>query len=384
MERMVDVYIVGSKGIPAKYGGFETFVEELTKGKKSPNIQYHVSCMNADEKHFSHNSADCFNVKVPLPGPLGRIFHVSRALSSIERDYNPKNENIVYVLGCRIGPLMKRHYRNLKRKGFKVFVNPDGLEWKRDKWNSLQKRFLKYCEKCLVTHSDLSICDNKGIEKYINKKYPKAKTDYVAYGAYLKESSYDSSLFFDWLESHSISKAGYYLIVGRFVPENNYETMIREFMLSKTKRDLVIVTNVEKNKFFKRLLKETKFDSDSRIKIVGPIYDRELLLKVRENAYGYVHGHEVGGTNPSLLESLGSTNLNLLLNVDFNREVGGSSALYWKKESLSLATLINQAEGLSKKQIAQFGEMAKNRVRELYNWPFIVDEYEKIFLGDGI
>lgn len=113
---MIDVYIVASKGIPAQYGGFETFVEELTKGKVSQEIKYHVSCMNNDEKHFEYNGADCFNVKVPLKGSVGRIFHVSRVLKQIEKNYNPKNKTIVYILGCRIGPLMRWHYKKLHKK----------------------------------------------------------------------------------------------------------------------------------------------------------------------------------------------------------------------------------------------------------------------------
>ncbi|MCJ0554362.1 glycosyl transferase, partial [Enterococcus cecorum] len=126
-----------------------------------------------------------------------------------------------------------------------------------------------------------------------------------------------------------------YLIVGRFVPENNYEAMIREFMKSKTKRDLVIISNVEKNAFYNDLNKHTNFEKDERIKFVGTVYDQEQLKYIRENAYAYLHGHEVGGTNPSLLEALGSTKVNLLLDVGFNREVGENGALYWKKNTLS-------------------------------------------------
>lgn len=380
MEQIVDVYIVGSKGIPARYGGFETFVEELTKGKVSQNIKYHVSCMNNDEKHFEHNGADCFNVKVPINGPVGRILHVSRALSQIEKSFNPKNKNIVYVLGCRIGPLMKKHYRRLKKRGFQVFVNPDGLEWKRDKWNKIQKKILRYCEKCLVKNSDLAICDNKGIEEYVNETYPNVKTTYIAYGSYLNKSSCDEQVFSEWLEKHKISNNGYYLIVGRFVPENNYETMIREFMKSKTNKDLVIITNVEKNKFYKSLQKATNFESDERIKFVGTVYDKELLLKIRENAFAYIHGHEVGGTNPSLLEALGSTNLSLVFDVAFNKEVCKDSAVYWNKLPGNLATAISFIDSLSNDDIQKFKKLATSRIKTAFCWSLINSEYEKIFV----
>lgn len=381
---MVDVYIVASKGIPAKYGGFETFVEELTKGKKSPDIKYHVSCMDNDEKHFEYNGADCFNIKVPLKGSVGRILHVSRALKHVEKIYNPNNKNIVYVLGCRIGPLMHKHYKKLKKRGFQVFVNPDGLEWKRDKWSSLEKKILKYCEKCLVKNSDLAICDSKNIEKYIKEEYGnKVKnTTYIAYGSYLQKSTCSDEKFSNWIKEKEISSNGYYLIVGRFVPENNYETMIKEFMKSKTNKDLVIITNVEKNKFYDSLLKETSFDKDSRIKFVGTVYDQELLRKIREEAYGYLHGHEVGGTNPSLLEALGSTKLNLLLNVGFNKEVGEDGALYWSKEDHNLASLIDNTDLLNVDIIDEYEKKAKQRIKNMFSWDYIIDEYEKVFLGD--
>lgn len=162
MNTVVHVFIAASKGIPAKYGGFETFVENLTARKQNKSIQYHVSCMNNDEKHFVHNGADCFNVKLPLKGALGRVLHVSRVLSQIEEwcRTNRKERVIVYILGCRIGPLLIPHARKLHKLGVKIFANPDGLEWKRNKWNKLEKKFLKYCENCLVSYADLIICDS--------------------------------------------------------------------------------------------------------------------------------------------------------------------------------------------------------------------------------
>ena len=117
------------------------------------------------------------------------------------------------------------------------------------------------------------------------------------------------------------------------MPENNYETMIAEFMKSTTSKKLVIITNIEKNKFYERLKQKTEFYKDERIKFVGTVYNKDLLKEIRKNAYGYLHGHEVGGTNPSLLEALATTNLNLLLDVGFNREVAMDGALYFNKRA---------------------------------------------------
>lgn len=384
---MVHVFIVASKGIPAKYGGFETFVENLTAKKKSSDIYYHVSCMGEPEKHFEYNNADCFNVKVPLPGAPGRIFHVSRALSQVEdwvREHKGTDEVIVYILGCRIGPLLIGHSKKLHKLGAKVYCNPDGLEWKRSKWSAPAKKFLKYCEKCLVTNSDLSICDSVNIEKYIKKSYG-VKTTFIAYGADVKESECPETKLNEWYQKFKVEKEKYYLIVGRFVPDNNYQTMISEFVKSKTDKDLVIITNVEKNKFYTDLESKTHFEEDKRVKFVGTVYDQELLKKIRENAFAYIHGHEVGGTNPSLLEALASTKVNLLYGIGFNKEVGKSAALYWIKDSGSLAQLIEQTDKdyADSEKRQQMHEAGMKRVTDAYSWNFIVDEYEKVFLNGG-
>lgn len=381
---MVHVFIVGSKGIPARYGGFETFVENLTAGKESNQIQYHVSCMNQDEKHFDHNGADCFNVRVPLPGAPGRIFHVSRVLDQVA-DWcksHPGERVIVYILGCRIGPLLIPHTRKLHKLGASIFCNPDGLEWKRDKWNAAAKKFLRFCEACLVKNSDLAICDSKNIEKYILDTYgKKVNTTFIAYGAEVKPSACSEEALQEWYDHFGIRRGEYYLIVGRFVPENNYETMIREFMASKTRRDLVIVTNMEHNKFYEQLAQTTGFANDGRIKFVGTVYDAELIRKIREEAFAYLHGHEVGGTNPSLLEALASTRVNLLLGVGFNREVAEESALYWDKTPGSLSRLIEQADALTEAEIAQLDSSSTQRVIRSYSWEQICRAYEDIFIN---
>ena len=155
--------------------------------------------------------------------------------------------------------------------------------------------------------------------------------------------------------------------------------MIKEFIKSQTKKDLVIITNIEKNKFYKQLKEKTNFDKDKRIKFVGTVYDTELLKQIRQNAYGYIHGHEVGGTNPSLLEALASTNLNLLFDVEFNKEVADQSAIYWNKQEGNLSKLIDSLETIEEQEIQTYGQKAKQRIKDEYNWEKIVKKYEEIF-----
>lgn len=384
---MKNIFIIGSKGIPAKYGGFETFVEELTKNQVNLNIKYHISCMSNENSEFVHNNARCFNIKVPNIGPAKAVYYDLLALKSCIKyikDNNIENATI-YILACRIGPFMTYYKKILNKMKVKVYVNPDGHEWKRAKWNYLIRKYWKLSERLMVKNSDLLICDSLNIEKYIKSDYRKynPNTTYISYGADSRPSvlSDNSPELIDWYKEKDIINKDYYLIVGRFVPENNYELIIREFMKSSTKRDLVIISNVEENKFYKNLKESTQFDNDKRIKFVGTMYNQELLKKIRENAYGYLHGHAVGGTNPSLLEALATTDLNLLFDIGFNKEVGRDAAFYFSEKENNLSELINELDYLPLENIAQYSSKAKNIINQNYNWNKIVSQYEQLFIN---
>lgn len=379
------VFIVGSKGIPGNYGGYETFVDKLTEyHQNNPNLKYHVACKAKDTKTFEYHNADCFDVKVPSIGPAQAIYYDVAALNQCVRYIKRHNiqHPIVYILACRIGPFAAHFQRVIHKLGGKLYINPDGHEWMRAKWSAPVRKYWKISEQLMTKHCDLLICDSKNIEDYIHDEYGKynPKTTFISYGAETRKSKLadDDPKLIAWYKEKGLSPKSYFLVVGRFVPENNYETMIREFMKSHSKRDFALITNVS-DKFLEELKEKTHFDQDSRIKFVGTVYDKELLMKIRENAYGYFHGHEVGGTNPSLLEALGSTDLNLLLDVGFNREVAEDSALYWTKQSGNLASLIDWADGMNADEISELGKKASLRIVEAYSWQHIADEYESRF-----
>lgn len=389
MEKEIrDVFIIGSKGIPANYGGFETFVEKLTEKQVDKRIKYHVSCLLDNYEEFLHNGARCFNIKVPNIGPAKAVYYDVLALKKCIKYIKENNieKPIVYILACRIGPFIGYYKKQLKKLGGDLFINPDGHEWKRAKWNAVIRQYWKLSEKLMVKHADLLICDSINIEKYIKEDYSKyhPKTTFIAYGADIEKSKLadNDEILLKWYEEKNVRAKEYYLVVGRFVPENNYETMITEFMKSNTKKEFVLITNVEKNKFYDELKMKTGFEKDERIKFVGTVYDQELLKKIRENAYGYFHGHEVGGTNPSLLEALATTDLNLLLDVGFNREVGGDSAIYWNKSKGNLAKVIDESDKFNNDKVIEYGKKAKLRIEENYSWEYIVRLYEYIFLKE--
>ena len=385
------VYIIGSKGIPAKYGGFETFVEKLTEYQKDSNIQYYVACMRENsaksgitDDQFEHNGAICFNIDVSNIGPARAIaYDIAAVNKAIELAKKNKDEApIFYILACRIGPFISGLKKKIRAIGGRLLVNPDGHEWLRAKWSLPVRKYWKFSEKLMVKHADLLVCDSKNIEKYIREDYKQyqPKTTYIAYGTDTTPSSLkaEDAKVRDWYQEKGVSENGYYLVVGRFVPENNYEAMIREFIKSKSKKDFVLITNVEQNKFYDQLLQDTGFDKDPRVKFVGTVYDQELLKYIRENAFAYFHGHEVGGTNPSLLEALASTKLNLLLDVGFNREVGEDGAIYWRKDNLQ--HIIKISEELSQEEIEKMNKLSTKQVKERFSWEFIVDEYETLFI----
>lgn len=376
------IFIIGSRGLPAKYGGFETFVEELVKHQKNENIKYHVACRseNSDlarlsDGHFDYLGADCFAIDVPNIGPARVIAYdilaIKKSLEIIKQEGIEKP--IFYILGNTIGGVIGTYAKKIHSVGGKLFVNPDGLEWRRTKWAAPVRKYLKLAEKKMVKYADLIISDNTGIKEYLTEEYGPVKSEIIAYGTETEISSLD---FSTTLEKFGVKD--YYLIVGRFVPENNYEALIRSFMASNTENDLVIITNYEGNAFYEALLQKTKFDQDKRIKFVGTVYDQNELRYIREHALAYLHGHEVGGTNPGLLEAMWSTSVNLVLDVNFNRETAGDTVLYFSKDELTQK--INQVENLSDIERNDLQKKSRSRIQERYMWDLICTQYEELFV----
>jgi len=398
---MRHIFIIGAKGFT--YGGYETFLDKLTEyHQNNREIQYYIMCKAngigiTDEKklknvkHLSnteyiYHNAHCFKIKSLDLGSAQAIIYDIKALQYC-CNYIKKNniENpIIYVLSSRVGPAMKYFMEKIRKFGGKLWHNPDGWEFKREKYNWIIRKYWKLSESLMVKNADLEVCDSKTIENYICKEYARynPKTIFIAYGSDARPSKLlDTDLnYITWKKKFNLVKYKYYVSVGRFVPENNFETMIREFMKSETDKDFVIITTKD-HKFLNKLDCKLHFSQDKRIKFAGTVYNQELLKKIREDAYGYFHGHSVGGTNPSLLEALSSTKLNFLYDVGFNREVANDAALYWNLEEGNLAEVINKAEHLNKTEIAEYEEKAKNRILNMYNWKLISDKYKEIIMS---
>lgn len=265
------VYLVGAKSLGA-YGGYETFVYKLTEyHQNKENIKYHVACKaNGDgcmdeskfdgvtrinEHEFELHNAHCFKIDVPQIGPAQAIYYDAAALKAccehIKENHIP--HPIVYIMACRIGPFAGYFYRKIHKLGGTVYLNPDGHEWMRAKWSAPIRKYWKISEQMMVKYCDLAICDSVNIEKYIHECYDgkgikgrNPKTTFIAYGADLTLSKLadDDEKLVSWYKEKGLTKKDYYLVVGRFVPENSFEVMIREFMKSKSQKDFAIITNV--------------------------------------------------------------------------------------------------------------------------------------------
>ncbi|MDO5381691.1 MAG: DUF1972 domain-containing protein [Eubacteriales bacterium] len=399
---MQHVFIVGAKGFT--YGGYETFIDKLTEYHQNiDDVKYHIACKAngsglTDEtklkgvkvlssNEYEYHNAHCFKIKSPDIGKAQAILYDVLALKyCITYIKTNKIEHpIIYVLSSRVGPFMGYFTKQIHKLGGQYYNNPDGRESLRSHGKYV-KKYWELSERGMVKHSDLVICDSKNIEKYIKEKYEvyNPKTIFIAYGSEIKPSGLrdDDEKYQNWIKKHDISPFGMFTCILRCVRENNIDIIVREYMMSNTKKDLVIITNQDEV-MLKEMEGKYHYSTDKRIKFVGTVYDQELLKKIRENAYGYIHGHSVGGTNPSLLEALGSTKLNLLFDVEFNREVAEDAAFYWNKTEGNLSKLIDGIDKLKDDCISKYGNAAQNRVKEFYSWEFISNCYYDVWLNQN-
>ena len=379
---MKNVFIVGSRGYHYNYGGWETFVSNLVDNYNDLDTKFHIS-MYTDDKNLKEYEADSNVIVNPIyvkNSTSGKMFIYSvKALKYYIKNIEDNSiENAyIYILGLKLFNYLSMYKKKIRKLGITILVNPDGLEWMRSKWSYPVKKFFLLSEKFMLNASDIIVCDGLGIKEYVDNKYPKLKdkTKYIAYGY----NNIDLSKVNEKkvLNKYDLEKDNYLLMVGRCVPENNYELVINEFMNSDIDKDLVIITNLSSSNYYDKLKISTNFNKDTRIKFIDGVYDKEELAVIRHNAYLYIHGHSVGGTNPSLIEAMSLTDLNILYDVCFNHDIGLDTCLYFKDNS-SLTTLLNNKKILdeSKKKL---GKICKKRVKDNFTWDIIVNEYKKLF-----
>ena len=401
--RQQHIFIVGAKSV-GQYGGFEAFLAELIQQHKDCGaFCYTVAvkangygCMDesvlsgvtpADDHSFFWQGTRIVKLPVPQIGSAQAVALDIKGLSYCLRycEANKIQAPVFYLLACRVGPFLKHFARRIHRLGGTLCVNPDGHEYKRGKWPPPIRAYWKLSERLTVRCADLMVCDSGKIEEYIRETYRKysPKTVFIPYGTSLSPSPLadDDPAYQTWLSANGLTPGEYYMSCSRLVPENSYETMLREFMKSRTRRPLVLITTEEKA-YLETLRKNTGFDGDGRIRFTCPVYNRDLLRKIRENAYANLHGHTVGGTNPTLLEALAATKVNLLIDVPFNREVAQDATLYWTDEPGSLSRLIDETDDparMTESARELLGQKAQDRIRATYTWEQVAARYEALW-----
>ena len=352
-----NISIIGTVGVPACYGGFESLVENLLDYTPE-DVQYTIFCTSKkySEKLESYKGAKLVYLDLDANG-----------MDSIMYDYKSMkmslNADIMLVLGvsgCMFLPFIRKKFKG------KIITNIDGLEWKRDKWNPLAKWLLHYSEKQAVKYSDVVIGDNKGITDYVKETYKKDAV-LIAYGGDHVTKVQDDSLY----EKYPYMKHPYAVTVCRIEPENNVHKIIEAFSRIPEKQ-LVIVGNW-KNSEYGTNLKE-QFSKFENIHLLDPIYESHEINWIRSNASLYVHGHSAGGTNPSLVEAMNFGLPILAFDCVYNRATTQDECLYWSTEE-DIIDLVNNSE-------SKFDAIA-NKMKELgakeYAWEKIAKQYNDLW-----
>ena len=385
----INVFIIGLRGYTQNYGGWEAFAHGLLDNWTDDSVHFYAFEKVDDESKeeiVEVNHVTCICVCEKESGSSAMMKY-DKNCTDITCELVKKNgvkNPIMFHLGVRIGPYLwlKRHV--IKKLGITMMENPAGAEWRRTKWGKVLQVYLFISAIMMAKSTDCMVCDNEGIRELYQKmlKGRKPELEYVAYGVNavpaVKEPAPEKVT--EFLKKWGIEKDQYYLILGRFIPENNYEMMFKGFMKSNTTRKLLVICNykTEIQKFYEHIKESTGFENDSRVIMAGTLYDQEILHYVRQYAHGYIHGHSVGGTNPGLLEAMAETDVNILYDVPFNRYVGGEAAIYFGSEE-SLAQRIEQADQMADEKRWEYGKKAKKRMIEKYSWKYIVDEYNRVF-----
>ncbi|MDB5154787.1 MAG: glycosyltransferase family 1 protein [Mucilaginibacter sp.] len=357
------IAILGTRGIPNHYGGFEHISEYVSAGlvKKGHSVTVYNS-------HNHPYTADTWNgVKIQhcydpeyLVGTAGQFIYDFNCLMDARR----QKFDVVLLMGYTSCSIWGRLYP----KNSTVITNMDGLEWKRSKYSKRVQQFLKYAEKLAVKHSQYYISDSRVIKDYLEDKY-RIHSQYIPYGA-----DVITELEREQIDTNTALKEDYFLLMARMEPENNIETILEGFNNSNSHRSFKVLGDTG-NRFGKFI--RHRFKNDERIEFKGSIFDTAKVRALQNNSYLYFHGHSVGGTNPSLLEAMASEALIAAHNNPFNKSVLHSDAFYFS-DSEEVRYLVETVQRKENEQT-----MMKNNLHKIefqFNWEKIINEYEAFIM----
>ncbi|MBK8817502.1 MAG: DUF1972 domain-containing protein [Methylococcaceae bacterium] len=354
------VAIIGTVGLPATYGGWETLVDHLTK-KLNNQFDITVFCSgNRYEKKLEYyNGVKLEYISLDANGVQSIFYDVVSIVKALKF---ADTLLILGVSGCVFLPLVKLF------SGKKIIVNIDGMEWCRDKWGKFAKWFLKLSESMAIRFADIIVADNKAIQNYISTEYGKP-SQFIAYGA---DHVFKENINTEILAQYPFLKEKYAFKVCRIEPENNIHIILNAFEGIQN-IDLVIIGNWSNSDYGKSLKK--KYDNYSHIHLIEPIYDQNVLNQIRSNCYIYIHGHSAGGTNPSLVEAMYLALPIFAFEVIYNIETTQNRAKYFN----SSHDLLNQLISIEPSELEMMSKAMKSIADSNYVWEKIANQYAALF-----
>jgi len=349
--------ILGARGIPAHYGGFETFAEQLAVRLVERGHEVSVFCEANGTAIEEYEGVKLRHVRARNFGPLSTVVYDAASLWQARSRFD-----VIYMLGYGASALcwLPRVW------GKQVWINMDGLEWARGKWGPVARWYFRWAEAIAMWTPDRIIADAAAIKENLQSRYRKLPPcDVIPYGCEIV-----SRVRTEELNSFGLEPGSYYLVLCRFEPENHIKEIIEGFLESKTQAKLVLVGDHTRKSAYAQSLAGQKSD---RVLFTGPVYDVAKVRALRYFCRAYLHGHSVGGTNPSLLEAMGCGNMVIANDNPFNREVLGSAGLFFStsKEVSACVDSVDSGEA----DIAGMKANVVERVKQFYTWDRITDYY---------
>jgi glycosyltransferase involved in cell wall biosynthesis len=357
------IAILGTRGIPANYGGFETFADELSRRLVERGHDVTVYCRShyVDRDLKDYNGVHLTVLPTVRHKYLDTVIHTF--LSAVSA--STKRFDVVLICNAANSPFIPI----LTWTGTPVAINVDGLERKRKKWNWLGRAYYRLAERSSVWLASEVVTDARAIQEYYLSEYKKPST-MIAYGAEVERQMAP-----EVVANYGVEPEKYFLYVSRLEPENNAAMVVEAFRQVKTDLKLVIVGDAPYATEYKKLIKELAAD-DARIIFTGFVFGSDYKT-LQQNAYAYIHATEVGGTHPALIEAMGFGNCVLCLSTTENDEVAGDAAIFFESAGELAAELQQISDDPS--SVESYRQKARERARSNYSWDAVTDEYEKLF-----
>jgi glycosyltransferase involved in cell wall biosynthesis len=358
------IAIMGIRGLPSTYSGYETFADAIGSRLVERGHEVLVSCRAAlfAERPAIYRGMRLIYTPSLETRELSTLSHTWVCMADVLR----RQTDVILVCNVANG----LHLIVPRLFGRKTAINVDGLEWKRPKWNRVGQAYFRFAAHMACRLADAIVCDAAAMTDVYEREFGAAATT-IAYGATLGNSTDPGAL-----ERFGLEPGRYLLILGRLIPDNNADLSVQAFAGVHTDMPLAIVGDANYKSAFVDALRRT---TDQRVRFLGHVDSQDQLRELYANAYAYIHGHEFGGTNPSLLMALACGSCILALDTPFSREVlAGDYGLFYRKDASDLRRqmqdIIDHPETRD-----HYAKRAQARIAEGYTWEHIADQYEELF-----